>query len=374
MVAQVPTMPYPKEKESSMQPIDLQTLAKHVQGELVTRDAVDLPTLHRITGAAPLQDAESGHITLIDSDKHLSRLQNSKAAACVTPQKFPDVDIPQIVVSNPHEAFAQICKIFRPAIVVTSKTGIDPRACVSPTARVAASAVVEALASVGDNCEVGEGTHIHRGATVMDGCKIGRNCQIYPGVVLYPGTILEDRVVLHANCVLGAHGFGYKTEQGRHLSTAQLGWVHVESDVEIGASTTIDRGTYGATKIGEGTKIDNLVQIAHNCKIGKHNLVCSQVGIAGSCSTGDYVVLAGQVGMRDHIHIGSKSIILAKSGVAEDVAENQILLGSPAIPRKEQAMVIASMLKLPEMRKTLKQLERKLDEMAEIDAEQRNAG
>ncbi len=184
----------------------------------------------------------------------------------------------------------------------------------------------------------------------MDGCRIGSQCQLYPGVVLYPGTILEDRVVLHANCVLGAMDSDTKTEQGRHVSTSQLGWVHVESDVEIGANTTVDRGTYGATKIGEGTKIDNLVQIAHNCKIGKHNLVCSQVGIAGSCSTGDYVVLAGQVGMRDHIHIGNKSIILAQSGVAEDVAENQILLGSPAIPRKEQAMVIASMLKLPELR------------------------
>lgn len=357
-----------------MKTMDLLTLAKHVQGELFTRDRACESDSQCIIGAAPLQDAESGHITLIDSDKHLSRLQSSKAAACVTPQSFPDLDIPQIVVRNPHEAFAQICKIFRPAIVVRAKSGIDPRACVCESARIATSAVVEALASIGENCEIGEGTHIHRGVTIMDGCRIGSQCQLYPGVVLYPGTILEDRVVLHANCVLGAHGFGYKTEQGRHVSTSQLGWVHVESDVEIGANTTVDRGTYGATKIGEGTKIDNLVQIAHNCKIGKHNLVCSQVGIAGSCSTGDYVVLAGQVGMRDHIHIGNKSIILAQSGVAEDVAENQILLGSPAIPRKEQAMVIASMLKLPELRKTIKQMERKLESCDEDSGEQRKAG
>ncbi|MCU0714450.1 MAG: UDP-3-O-(3-hydroxymyristoyl)glucosamine N-acyltransferase [Pirellula sp.] len=357
-----------------MKTMDLLTLAKHVQGELFTRDRACEPDSQCIIGAAPLQDAESGQITLIDSDKHLSRLQTSKAAACVTPQSFPDLDIPQIVVKNPHEAFAQICKIFRPAIVITAKSGIDPRACVSESARIASSAVVEALASVGENCEIGEGTHIHRGVTIMDGCRIGSQCQLYPGVVLYPGTVLEDRVVLHANCVLGAHGFGYKTEQGRHVSTSQLGWVHVESDVEIGANTTVDRGTYGATKIGEGTKIDNLVQIAHNCKIGKHNLVCSQVGIAGSCTTGDYVVLAGQVGMRDHVNIGNKSIILAQSGVAEDVAENQILLGSPALPRKEQAMIIASLLKLPEMRKTLKQVERTLESMDDASGERRKAG
>lgn len=357
-----------------MKTMDLLTLAKHVQGELFTNDRACQSEAHCITGAAPLQDAESGHITLIDSDKHLSRLQSSKAAACVTPQSFPDVEIPQIVVKNPHEAFSQICKIFRPAIVVTAKTGVDPRACVCDSARIASSAVIEALAAVGENCEIGEKTHIHRGVTIMDGCRIGSHCQLFPGVVLYPGTILEDRVILHANCVLGAHGFGYKTEHGRHVSTSQLGWVHIESDVEIGANTTVDRGTYGATKIGQGTKIDNLVQIAHNCKIGKHNLVCSQVGIAGSCTTGDYVVLAGQVGMRDHIHIGNKSIILAQSGVAEDVEENQILLGSPAIPRKEQAMVIASMLKLPELRKTLKQMERKLESMDNAGGEHRKAG
>jgi UDP-3-O-[3-hydroxymyristoyl] glucosamine N-acyltransferase len=357
-----------------MKTMDLLTLAKHVQGELFTRDRGCEPDSQCIVGAAPLQDAESGQITLIDSDKHLSRLQTSKAAACVTPQSFPDLDIPQIVVKNPHEAFAQICKIFRPAIVITAKSGIDPRACVSQSSRIASSAVIEALAAVGENCEIGEGTHIHRGVTIMDGCRVGSQCQLYPGVVLYPGTILEDRVVLHANCVLGAHGFGYKTEQGRHVSTSQLGWVHVESDVEIGANTTVDRGTYGATKIGEGTKIDNLVQIAHNCKIGKHNLICSQVGIAGSCTTGDYVVLAGQVGMRDHVNIGNKSIILAQSGVAEDVAENQILLGSPALPRKEQAMIIASLLKLPEMRKTLKQVERTLESMDDAGGERRKAG
>jgi len=191
----------------------------------------------------------------------------------------------------------------------------------------------------------------------MNGCTIGCDCVLLPGVVLYPGTVLGDRVTLHAGVVLGSHGFGYKTIEGQHRPTAQLGWVEIEEDVEIGANTTIDRGTYGATRIGAGTKIDNLVQIGHNCKIGRHNLICSQVGIAGSTSTGDYVVLAGQVGLRDHIHIGHRTMVGAQAGVANDIQENQIVLGSPAIPRYEQAMQFAAISKLPEMRKALKRLE-----------------
>ena len=196
----------------------------------------------------------------------------------------------------------------------------------------------------------------------MPGCKIGRDCQLFPGVVLYPGTILGDRVILHSNVVLGANGFGYRFAEGRHQPASQLGWVEIGDDVEIGANTTIDRGTYGATTVGCGTKIDNLVQIGHNCRIGKHNLICAHVGIAGSSSTGDYVVLAGQVGVRDHTHIGDRAQIAAQAGVASDVAAGEVMLGSPAIPRYEQAQVWAAMLKLPEMRKTLKRIEKQLSD------------
>lgn len=296
-----------------MTAIDLATLANRVHGELFARSDESQSNVPLITGASPLADAKPGHITLIDNEKYLPRLENSRAAACVTRQTFPNCSIPQIVVPNPHEAFAQICQIFRPACIVRSATGIHPTAVVAETAQVSLSAVVEAHAHVGDHSQIGDRTHIHRGATVMEGCKIGEDCQIFPGVVLYPGTVLGDRVVLHANCVLGAHGFGYRMVDGKHVSTAQLGWVEIEDDVEIGASTTIDRGTFGATRIGAGTKIDNLVMIGHNCSIGKHNLICSQVGIAGSTSTGEYVVLAGQVGLRDHIHIGSRTMVGCKA-------------------------------------------------------------
>ncbi len=151
-----------------------------------------------------------------------------------------------------------------------------------------------------------------------------------PGVVLYPGTILEDDVLIHANAVIGAYGFGYRQVQGRHERTAQLGWVHLENNVEVGAGTTIDRGTYGPTRIGAGTKLDNLIQIGHNVHIGKHNLICAQAGVAGSCSTGDYVVLGGQVGMRDHIHLGDRVMVAAQSGLANDVQSGVIVM----VPRR----------------------------------------
>jgi UDP-3-O-[3-hydroxymyristoyl] glucosamine N-acyltransferase len=243
--------------------------------------------------------------------------------------------------------------------------GIHPSAIIHPSASVDRDAFIDAGVGIDVDCVVGAGCHLHRGVTLMPGCKIGRDCQLFPGVVLYPGSILGDRVVLHANTVIGAHGFGYKFVDGKHQQTPQLGWVEIESDVEVGANTTIDRGTYGATRIGAGTKIDNLVQIAHNCSIGKHNLICSQVGIAGSSSTGDYVVLAGQVGVKDHIHIGDRTQIGAQSGVAADIDPDLTVLGSPAAPIYQQAQVYAALSKLPEMRKVIRRLE---NQMAKINA------
>ena len=167
---------------------------------------------------------------------------------------------------------------------------------------------------------------------IGEDCKLGDDVVLHPHAVLYDGTVLGNRVIVHANAVLGADGFGYRTQNGRHVKVPQLGSVELGADVEIGACTTIDRGTFQATRIGEGTKIDNLVQIGHNCQIGKHNLLVSQVGIAGSTSTGNYVVMAGQVGVVDHLHIGDGAIIGAQSGVNRNVPAGQPLarLSRPA--------------------------------------------
>ncbi len=191
----------------------------------------------------------------------------------------------------------------------------------------------------------------------MAGCKLGEKVTVFPNAVLYENTEVGDRSTIHANAVLGCHGFGYKLVDGRHQETAQLGYVQVGCDVEIGAGSTIDRGTYGPTVIGDGTKIDNLVMVAHNCHIGRHNMLCSQVGIAGSSTTGDYVVLAGQVGVRDHVKIGQGAIVGAKAGVSNDVPMGAHMLGIPAMPEREQKVQFAAMSKLPEMRRQMKALE-----------------
>jgi UDP-3-O-[3-hydroxymyristoyl] glucosamine N-acyltransferase len=217
---------------------------------------------------------------------------------------------------------------------------------------------------VGDDAVIGPGSTIHSGARVMAGCRLGTNVTVHPNAVLYERTVVGDRSTIHAGVVLGCHGFGYRVFEGSNLPSAQLGWVEVGADCEIGACSTVDRGTYGPTIIGEGTKIDNLVMIAHNCRIGRHNMICSQVGVAGSTSTGDYVVMAGQVGVRDHVHIGEKAILAAKAGVSSDVPAGAHMLGVPAIREREQKIQFAAMSKLPEMRRQLKRLQRALDELA----------
>jgi UDP-3-O-[3-hydroxymyristoyl] glucosamine N-acyltransferase len=183
---------------------------------------------------------------------------------------------------------------------------------------------------------------------------------IGPGVVLYENTVIGDRSILHGGVIIGAHGFGYKFVDGRHVQSAQLGYVRIGSDVEIGAGTTVDRGTYGATTIGDGTKIDNLVQVAHNCRIGKHNIICAQVGIAGSTSTGDYVVIGGQAGLRDHVHIGNGARLGAMAGITNDVPDGAAMLGIPATPEREQKLKLAALAKLPEMRQEFKAFRREL--------------
>lgn len=348
----------PMEGSQTMVGIAIAELAVQVQGELMGADTSDSSVV--LVGAVPLSQARPGCITLVDDIRNADKLAGTEVAAVVTPKPIPDLKIPQIVVANPHEAFASICKRFKPAVVFDRPHGVHPTAIVHPSAKVDRESFIDSGVSIDADCTVGSGCHLHRGVTLMPGCKLGRDCQLFPGVVLYPGTILGDRVVLHANTVIGAHGFGYKFVDGQHQPTPQLGWVEIQDDVEVGANTTIDRGTYGATQIGKGTKIDNLVQIAHNCTIGKHNLICSQVGIAGSSSTGDYVVLAGQVGMKDHIHIGDRTQVGAQSGVASDVQADLVMLGSPAVPIYEQAQIYAAINKLPEMRKTVRRLENQL--------------
>ena len=315
-----------------------------------------------IEGAATLSTATEREISLLDSRQRERELQGSSAAAIIVPIDFTLDGRPAIQVENVHAAFAAVVRHFRP-IRERQRIGVSPGAVVSSSATIAPEVDIHPGATVGDDVRIGARSIVHSGVTLMAGCRVGDDVVVFPSAVLYENTVIGNRVIIHAAAVLGAYGFGYDSRGGRHVLSAQLGYVEVGDDVEIGAATTIDRGTYGPTVIGEGTKIDNQVMIAHNCRIGRHNMICSQVGIAGSTTTGDYVVMAGQVGVRDHVHIGTRSVLGAKAGVSNDVPEGVCMIGIPATPEREQKLKQAALAKLPEMRKELRKLQRIVEQL-----------
>jgi UDP-3-O-[3-hydroxymyristoyl] glucosamine N-acyltransferase len=325
-----------------------------------------------IHGAAPLRDAQPGEITLLGADEKNHHLAACRASATVSPKGFTPKGLPGIQVDDVHRAFAALISFFRPPRQNPRRMGVSPLAVVSPTAQLADDVDVHPFATIGDGVVIGAGSTIHSGVHIMAGSQVGRDVTIFPNAVLYENTIVGPRCVIHAGAVLGAYGFGYSLVEGRHQLSAQLGNVVLGADVEIGAGSMIDRGTYGPTVIGEGTKIDDLVMVAHNCRIGRHNMLCSQVGIAGSSTTGDYVVMAGQVGVRDHVHIGTGAVLGAKAGVSNDVPDGHRVLGIPATPEREQKVKQAALSKLPEMRLQLKRLQATVDKLVVEAVAQQN--
>ncbi len=302
-------------------PVRLAALARIVGGTLVGDGSLS------ISGAATLDAAHTDEIAFLDSPDRAPRLARSRAGAVVVPVGFEPVGVAAIQAADVHKAFAKLVEFFRPRYE-RGRRHVSVQSIVGWTARLGNDVHIEPGAFIADDVLIDDGVTIHSGVRILPGCRIGDGVTIYPNAVLYENTIVGPRCIIHAGAVIGAYGFGYKLIGGRHQLSHQLGYVELEADVEVGANTTIDRGTYTATVIGEGTKIDNLVMIAHNCRIGRHNMICSQVGIAGSTTTGDYVVMAGQVGVRDHIHIGSGAVLGAMAGVAHDVPENAHMLGA----------------------------------------------
>lgn len=315
-----------------------------------------------VCNAWPPHDCDAESITLIDSIKRLPGLAACQAAAVVAPMDFDDPGMPAIRVENVHAAFTAIVTHFRPVRQRTS-TGVHPTAVVAPSVRLGEGVSIGPNSVIGEETWLGDGVVVGANSVLGADCQVGEGTNVGSGVTLYDGTVVGERCRLHSGVVLGADGFGYKQVEGRHVPAPQLGTVEVGDDVEIGANTTIDGGVYGPTRIGDGTKIDNLVQIGHNCRIGRHNLLCSQVGIAGSTTTGDYVVMAGQVGVRDHVHIGKGAVLSAMSGVSNDVPEGEIMLGAPATPLRDQKLKFAAIAKLPQLRKDFRELKREVGDL-----------
>ncbi len=352
-------------------------LAALVKGQLKGDPALT------IRNAVTVRWAQSGDITLVDSERYLKQLATCRASACLIPQalaEHPLIDRPAIVVDDCLEAFECIVRYVRP-LPESSAPGISSDAWIHPEAQIDSSATIYPGVWIDRQVTIGAGTVVHSGCRILAGSQIGQQCLLFPNVVIYEGTRIGNRVIIHANAVIGAYGFGYGLREGRYRRSAQVGYVEIQDDVEIGACTTIDRGTFDATVIGEGTKIDNQVMIAHNCHIGRHNLLCSQVGIAGSCTTGDYVIMAGQVGVRDHVDIGDGVRLGAQAGVASSIPAGECYFGAPARPEREERQILVSMAKIPEMRRQLKRLEQLVErivarmglERSELDDSQSDA-
>jgi UDP-3-O-[3-hydroxymyristoyl] glucosamine N-acyltransferase len=343
--------------------ITVTRLAELVQGRVHGEDRA-------IADARPMNEAGSDDITFIESDRHLRHLKKCRAhTALVSPtlvgrrQEMVAADgipLTLIEVPDPLSAFVAIVRHLH-VPVVEAPPCIDARAVIHPSVDLGADVAVSPFVVIGEGTTVGARCRLYSGVVIGRNCQLGDDVVLHPHVVLYDGTVLGNRVIVHANAVLGADGFGYRCQEGKHVKIPQLGCVEVGDDVEIGAATTIDRGTFQATRIGEGSKIDNLVQIGHNCQIGKHNLFVSQVGIAGSCSTGSYVVIAGQVGVADHVHIDDQAIIGARSGVVRDVAAGERMLGAPAKPESEEKRILLSLVRLPELCREVRQIKHQLE-------------
>ncbi len=335
-------------------PTPLRELADLVQGKL--NGDGETP----ITEALPLSEAADGCISFLGDANNLQLLKSCQASALLVPIGTAVKNIPTIEVKDPLNSFVKIFQHFR-GITQSRTPGIDPRAAVDYGCQIGEETWIGPFAIVGEGSVIGKRCQIHGNAVIGRNCRLGDDVSIYPNAVLYDETILGDRTIIHANSVIGGDGFGYRLQEGRHVKIPQLGNIEIGDDVEIGACTTIDRGTFHATRIGNGTKIDNLVQLGHNCQIGQHNLLVSQIGMGGSSSTGDYVVIAGQAGLVDHIHIGEGAVIGAKAGVTKDVPPKGRMLGAPATPEREQKRILMCLEKLPEIRKDINRIKQQLD-------------
>ena len=337
--------------------LTLSELARWVDGDIV-RGGLDLS----LTGMAALDAAGSHDVSFLGNEKYHGQFLQTRAAAVIVSRGVTDGPeaTALIAVDNPSLAFAVVVRHFA-AAARQFAPGIHPQAFVDPSAvldpakvRVQAGAVVLAGAVVGDGSDIGPNS------VVSEDAVIGKDCRIMANASIRERCVLGDRVILQPGAVIGSDGYGYEFHDGRHVKIDQVGIVEISDDVEIGANTTIDRARFGKTVIGEGSKIDNLVQIGHNVVIGKHCLIISQTGISGSSQLGDYVTAAGQVGIAGHVTIGSKAVLSGRTGVTANLPGGEVYAGKPALPIREEMKLQALVRRLPKLVARVKALEEAL--------------
>jgi UDP-3-O-[3-hydroxymyristoyl] glucosamine N-acyltransferase len=335
----------------------LKELAEWVDGIVVGDGETE------ISGVAAFEEARAGEITFIARPKYLSKLGETNASAIIVSKEVTQADKPLLCVTHPHLAFAKILTLFfhKPY----QPKGIDPNTWISPTAKLGKDLTLHPFVYVGDRCLIGDRVTLYPGVYVGEDAAVGEDSILYPNVSVYPGAVVGKRVILHSGVVIGSDGFGYVKEGKKNIKIPQVGTVEIEDDVELGANTTVDRAALGRTIIRRGTKIDNLVQVAHNVVIGEDSILCAQAGISGSTKIGSNVTLAGQVGVVDHVEIGDNVIVGAQAGVMNDLPANQAYVGTPSYPHREYLRMAAAFPKLPEMRKALIEIEKRIKKIEE---------
>ena len=324
--------------------------------------------LQIIDSAANLDEASAHQLTFLGSAKYAGKLKTTTASAVLVPKGTPSDAVNAgtclLLVDDPEMAFITCLNRLYPPKV--SSGTLSAKAHIDPTTTLGAGTCVEAFASIGAHSTLGRNCWIMAGCRIGEGVTLGDNCVLHPNVVLYDGVRLGDNVMLHAGAVIGSDGFGYKLRNGAHIKFPQVGTVVIESNVEIGANTCIDRAALGETRVGTGTKIDNQVQIGHNVQVGAHSLLCGQVGIGGSTVIKDYVTLAAQCGVVDHVTVGSQAVVFAQSGVTKDIAEKDQVMGFPAINRKEWLREMAAQRRLTANQKAIEDLVRLLPKLRDV--------
>jgi len=337
-------------------PFTASQIAEKLQGDVLGDGSVV------ITGLAPAASARSGDLTFAEKESYFAAAEQSQATAILVSGQFATSKKVLIRVPNARVAVARVLPFFFPPD--QHPNGIHPSAVIAPTAQI------DPAAHIGPNCVVGERTRIGARSVLLGGNHVGRDCQIgddvclFPNVVVYARSQIGHRVSIHAGTVIGSDGYGYVFDEGRHRKMLQVGNVIIHDDVEIGANTAIDRGALGSTVIGQGTKIDNLVHIAHNVVIGRHCLVMGQVGFAGSTHLGDYCVIASQSGIAGHLKLGNQATVGAKSGVMRDIPDKGTVLGIPAAPDRQAKRQMIAIQQLPELIRRMRELETKVEQLS----------
>lgn len=316
-----------------------------------------------VSELAGLREANPKALSFIAQEKAMKVTEHLRAGALLVHRHLSDLAIPQIVVSNPLLAFAQVAQRF--FVPPAAPRGIAENLIQGADVRIGPDPSIWPFVTLGDRATIGARVTLYPGVFVGSDSTIGDDSILYPNVVVREGCSLGARVIVHSGAVIGSDGFGYVQHQGRHHKIPQLGGVVIEDDVELGANVTIDRATLGSTVIKQGTKVDNLVQIAHNVSVGEHSIVVAQVGIAGSTSIGRHVMIGGQAGLADHLQIGDQVMIAARAGVNRSLEPNQIVSGAPVMPHEIWMKAQAVIPRLPELRQLVRSLEQRVATLEE---------